>query len=274
MLRFASVATLVLTLSACESADTQIPVKDAGSSSTPIVTRTTPIRVLLYTKETEWMHPSTPVAAKVMLERGRLRGWDVRESKESSELLKEDIGKTDVIFFLNSSGMTMNQAERDAFASYIAQGHGWVGAHAASHTDYDWPFMADLIGAIFCCHPPMAPGNLVVQDPSDPIVAHLPKTWAHTDEWYTYSRRPESNPKVKVLLTVDEHSIRPDYPGPGEYPGLAVGYHATTWTNRFGATRVFYTGLGHAPETWQDELFLTMLIKAVEWAAEAHAAAP
>jgi uncharacterized protein len=262
----AAATCLVMAASACSSHDTRVLVADAGLAA--IGARARPPRVVLYTKETEWFHPSTPVATEVLLERGRARGWDVTATKESAFFLEEAFEQTDVVVFLNSSGMTMNQKERDAFATYIAKGHGWVGAHAASHTDYDWTFMHALVGATFCCHPPVMQANVVVQDVKDPLVAHLPAAWAVTDEWYTYDRRPEDNPRIKVLLTLDETSARPDYPGPNESPVLRVGYHATTWTQQFGATRVFYTGLGHMEETWRDELFITMMTKAVEWASE------
>jgi type 1 glutamine amidotransferase len=226
-----------------------------------------PPRVLLYTKETEWFHPSTPVALQVMTDRGRARGWTVTASKDSAVFTPDALAKIDVVVFLNSSGITMEQPERDALASWIAQGHGWVGAHAASHTDYDWLFMRDLVGGNFCCHPPVVQANVLVQDATDPIVSHIPKTWPHEDEWYTYDHHPEDNPKVKVLLTIDEQSVRPDYPGPDFPAVLRMGFHAAAWKQNFGATRSFYTGLGHTPETWHDETFVSMMLKAVEWAA-------
>lgn len=262
------VASIVLGLLGCTDDTTVSPMSSSGAGA-PAVVPQAPPRVLLYTKETEWFHPSTPVAAEVMTARGQARGWTVTTSKESTIFTPEALAAFDVVVFLNSSGMTMDQAQRDAFASYIAQGHGWVGAHAASHTDYDWLFMKDLVGAIFCCHPPAVQANVLVQDAAnpDPIVAHLPSTWVRTDEWYTYDHPPEKNKNVKVLLAMDENSVRPDYPGPGLSPVLRVGFHATTWKQQFGATRSFYTGMGHAPETWHDENFVLMMLKAVEWAA-------
>jgi type 1 glutamine amidotransferase len=253
----------------CSSPPTDLGARDAGAASAAPPSHAP--RVLLYTKETEWFHPSTPVATEVMLARGAARGWEVTATKESTGFTDEALAGVDVLVFLNSSGITMDGKQRDAFAAWVASGHGWVGVHAASHTDYDWTFMHALVGATFCCHPPIMPAYLDVQDRSDPIVAHLPARWAHTDEWYTYDRRPEDDPRIKVLLTLDEKSAHPDYPGPDLSPVLRVGYHATTWKHELGATRSFYTGLGHTVESWADDRFVTMIVKAVEWAGEPRA---
>ena len=264
-------AVFVTLGAACDGRDDSNAVRgnpahsgEGGAADAPAAVN--PPRVLLYTKETEWFHPSTTTATEVMTARGKARGWTVTATKDSAVFTPASLEAFDVIVFLNSSGFTMNGVQRDAFASYIAKGHGWVGAHAASHTDYDWLFMRDLVGANFCCHPPIMPANLLVQDQTDPIVAHLPAIWNRTDEWYTYDRRPEEVPGLKVLLTMDEQSARPDYPGPDISPVMRVGYHATTWKQQFGATRSFYTGMGHTPETWREEPFVTMMVKAIEWA--------
>jgi type 1 glutamine amidotransferase len=261
------VATASLGVFAC-SDDTAVN-DPAAAVMDPVPVAAAPPRVLLYTKETEWFHPSTATATQVMTDRGTARGWTITTTKDSTVFTADSLAKFDVVVFLNSSGMTMDQVQRDAFAAYIAEGHGWVGAHAASHTDYDWSFMHEVVGANFCCHPPVVQANVILQDAADPIVSHLPPTWAHADEWYTYDTRPEANPRVKVLLTMDEQSVRPDYPGPGLPAVLSVGYHAVTWKQQLGATRSFYTGLGHTPETWQDENFIQMMLKAVEWAGGA-----
>ena len=259
------VAAAMLGVFACTDDTTVTPPSTPAIDPVPAATPAPP-RVLLYTKETEWYHPSTPVALQVMTDRGKARGWTITASKDSAIFTVDSLTKFDVVVFLNSSGMTMSQPERDAFAGYIAEGHGWVGAHAASHTDYDWSFMHEVVGANFCCHPPVVQANVLVQDTSDPLVSHLPAVWAHADEWYTYDSRPENNPRVKVLLALDEKSVRPDYPGPDQPQVLSVGFHATTWKQQLGATRSFYTGLGHTPETWHDENFIIMMLKAVEWA--------
>jgi type 1 glutamine amidotransferase len=258
-------AMSLLGVFAC-SDDTTITSPGTGALPPAPVAMAGPPRVLLYTKETEWYHPSTVVATQVMTDRGRARGWTVTVSKDSTVFTPDTLATFDVVVFLNSSGFTMDASQRDAFASYIAEGHGWVGAHAASHTDYDWGFMHDLVGANFCCHPPVVQANVTLQDSSDPIVSHLPPTWSRADEWYTYDHPPEQNKRVHVLLAMDENSVRPDYPGPDLPAVLRVGFHATTWKQQFGATRSFYTGMGHTPETWQDEMFVQMMLKAVEWA--------
>jgi type 1 glutamine amidotransferase len=272
--KLVATALLVAPIWGCLASDTEVAPTVASTAPPAAPTVAAPPRVLIYNKETEWIHLSTPVAEQVITDRGRARGWTVTASKDSAVFTPDNLKSYDVIAFLNSSGMTMDQTQRDAFASWIASGHGWVGAHAASHTDYDWSFMRDVVGTSFCCHPPVTPANVNVQDAADPIVSHLPSTWNRADEWYTYDKRPEDNPRIHVLLTMDESSVRPDYPGPDLPAVLRVGYHATTWKQQFGATRVFYTGMGHTVESWQDENYILMILKAIEWAAGADKLSP
>lgn len=257
----------LLGLLACSDDTALSPPRAAGEAGAPGTTAAAPARVLLYSKETEWFHTSTPVAAQVMVERGRARGWTVTATKESAIFTPEGLRGFDVVVFLISSGKTLDESQRGAFASWVAAGHGWAGAHAASHTDYDWVFMRDLVGASFLGHPPIMEANALLDAPDDPIVAHLPKVWTRTDEWYTFDRRPELDPNVRVLLSLDETSARPDYPGPNLPAALRVGAHPITWKQNFGATRSFYTGMGHTVESWQDEAFVTMMVNGIEWAA-------
>jgi type 1 glutamine amidotransferase len=39
-----------------------------------------------------------------------------------------------------------------------------------------------------------------------------------------------------------------------------------TWRQDFGAPRLFYTGMGHTPESWREEPFVTMMLQTVAWA--------
>lgn len=43
--------------------------------------------------------------------------------------------------------------------------------------------------------------------------------------------------------------------------------HAVAWTHDYHGTRVFGTTLGHSTGTWQDPVFVTMVSRAVFWAA-------
>ena len=43
--------------------------------------------------------------------------------------------------------------------------------------------------------------------------------------------------------------------------------HPVIWTNTYGKARVFGTTYGHANETFEDKVFLDVVINGVKWAA-------
>ena len=44
--------------------------------------------------------------------------------------------------------------------------------------------------------------------------------------------------------------------------------HPVIWTNTFGKARVFGTTYGHSNDTFQDKVFLTTLVRGIQWAAK------
>ena len=43
--------------------------------------------------------------------------------------------------------------------------------------------------------------------------------------------------------------------------------HPVIWTHQYGKARVFGTTFGHANETFEDKVFLDVVINGVKWAA-------
>ncbi len=66
-------------------------------------------------------------------------------------------------------------AQQAAFEDYIAAGGGYAGIHAASDTEYDWPWYGDLVGAYFKGHPAQQHVTVKVEDPAHPSTAGLPQ---------------------------------------------------------------------------------------------------
>ena len=201
----------------CVSSDTAVaPTTDmpTAGDAAPSAPAPRPLRLLFFGKQTEWFHTSNPIADQVLSDRARGWGWETTSTKDAAAFTADGLAKFDVVVFLLSSGTVLDEAQRDAFHAYIANGGGWAGVHSASHTDYDSTWQIGLVGSTFRGHPPIQAGAVDRVDESDSITAHLPKKWTRTDEWYTFLTRPELNPRVKVLLAFDE-TANPDYPGPG-----------------------------------------------------------
>ena len=132
-------------------------------------------------------------------------------------------------------------------------GGGLLGVHAATDFCFEWEWYGKMKGAFFNDHPKVQQAQLVVVNPKDKLVKGMPATWLHTDEWYNFKA---FNENVKVLVKVDETS----YQG-----GKMRNDHPIVWCHEFEGGRVFYTGLGHTPATYTDELFLKQLLTGLNW---------
>ena len=55
--------------------------------------------------------------------------------------------------FFQTTGNVLDSVQQVAFENYIKSGKGFVGVHAASDTEYDWPWYGKLVGAYFASHP-------------------------------------------------------------------------------------------------------------------------
>lgn len=217
-------------------------------------------RVLVFTRETLWMHPSTPVASAALLDMCAIRGFSVTASHD--EKIFDRVAEHDVVVFAVTSGNVLDDTGRAAFEPWVRAGGGVVGLHSASATEYDWPFFVELVGAQFRTHPPeLRPADVTIEDPTHPITAALPARWNRTDEWYSYHQRPEEL-GLHIVLALDEATVVPALPA-----DQIAGYHPMAWTHeRFGG-RTFYTAMGHTPESYAEPIFLDMVAAAIVWTA-------
>jgi type 1 glutamine amidotransferase len=223
-----------------------------------------PMSIAIFTRETLYFHASTPIAAATLGGRARARGWDVVVGADPAMFTDELLARTDAIVFSVTSGNILDADTRARLQIYFTSGGGFTGTHAASATEYDWPFYKTLVPASFRTHPAIQRAVLTVES-DDPIVAGLPRPWFHSDELYTFYDRPE-DAQVDVLLSLDEAQMSTtDYPG-----DFRVGYHPLAWKHEHHGGRAFYTALGHTTESYSDPLFLETLERGIAWSGEAR----
>lgn len=221
-----------------------------------------PLSILVFTRETLYFHPSTPIAAAVIRARAKSHGWDVLVGDDPSMFTDERLARTDVVVFSVTSGDILDAGSRARLEAFFTGGGGFAGTHSASITEYNWPFYKVLVPATFRTHPAIQRAVLTIES-DDPIVADLPQPWVRTDEIYSFYERPE-DAGVKVLLSLDETQMNMiDYPAE-----VRVGYHPLAWTHEHHGGRAFYTALGHTVESYRESPFLLMLDRGIEWAGE------
>ncbi len=158
------------------------------------------------------------------------------------------------VIFLSTTGNVLNNAQQADFERYIQAGGGFVGIHAATDTEYKWPWYNQLVGAYFNGHPAIQSARLKVVQAQDPSCQHLPPVWPLKEEWYNFK---SLNPDIQVLVEIDESS----------YEGGTHGKnHPMVWKHHFDGGRSFYTALGHKEETFSDPLFMQQLMAGINFA--------
>lgn len=195
----------------------------------------------------------------------------VEVTDDASLFTRANLDRFDVVVYSLTSGETLDADQRHAFHTWFANHGAFVGIHSASYTDITDPFMVEMLGATFKTHPSVTTATVDVIDTKHAITQGLGTKLRRTDEWYTFDRRPEDNPRIHVLLALDEKSASPNYFGPDAPPGLVVGYHPNTWTIERPTSRMFYTAMGHTVESWSERPFVSMVVRAITWAAEERA---
>lgn len=210
--------------------------------------------------------PSFNAAHKALLAMAERKGWSVTVTDKGGAFTAKTLKKFDAVIWNNISGDVLTLSQRKAFRDYIEKGGAYIGVHgSAGDPVYFWDWYADdLIGARFAGHP-MNPqfqdARVVVDDKANPAAAHLPTEWTMKDEWYSFSTNPRKR-GASVIATLDESTYK--QVGFGTQ-SLTMGDHPIAWTNRVGKGRMFYSAIGHLPETYSDPRYVAMLEDAIAW---------
>ena len=214
-----------------------------------------PVRVLMLTATAGFRHDSIATARQVLPALGSANGsFTVTLTEDLAALSSGNLANYDILFFALTSGeLPLSNQQKAAVLAFVAEGKGFLGAHSATDTLYDWPEYGQLIGAYFKEHPWTGSASVVVEDAAHPATAGLGDRLSIVEEFYTFRENPR--PHVQVLLRLDATSVG----ATGDYP--------LAWVRTSGNGRVYYNALGHFPETWRDPRFQQQISAAIRWAA-------
>jgi len=211
-------------------------------------------RVLVFYKTAGFYHKSIPAGIQAIQNLGEKNSFQVDSTANSAVFAFNKLKLYDAVIFLNTTGDVLDEAQQKEFERYIQSGKGFVGIHAATDTEYSWPWYNKLVGAYFANHPKVQPANLLVVDKNHASTNFLPDTWQRTDEWYNFK---SINEKIKVLAYLDETS----YTG-----GQNGSKHPIAWYHEFDGGRAFYTAGGHTDESYKEPLFLKHVLGGIKYA--------
>lgn len=215
----------------------------------------TDFSVLVFTKTEGYRHASIESGVEAISELGQQHGFEVVHSEDASLFELDILSKYSVVVFLSTTGDVFDDAQQESFKKYINEGGGFVGIHAATNTEYDWPWYGRLVGAYFEGHPKVQRAEVRLLDSTHLSTSFLPDVWIRKDEWYNYQEVPHD---VNVLATLDEQS----------YEGGTMGsVHPIAWYHHYDGGRAWYTGGGHTPESFEEPLFLQHILGGIMYAS-------
>jgi type 1 glutamine amidotransferase len=253
---FARVLIGVIFLAACgcsSSSSEPAPAPVPMPSPSPIP-GTPPVRILMLTATFGFRHDSIPTARQVLADLGARSNFSITATEDLSLISEPSLRNYDVLFFALTTGeLPFSADQKAAILNFVRGGGGFLGAHSATDTLYEWAEYGALIGAYFKEHPWTQTAGVVVEDPSHPSTMGLGDRFSILEEFYTFRENPR--PRVQVLLRLDASSVGAS----GDFP--------LAWTQTLGDGRVYYNALGHFPDTWRDARFQQQLVGAIRWAA-------
>jgi len=211
-------------------------------------------RILVFSKTQGFRHSSIAAGKAAIMKLGKENGFLVDTTENAGYFTSDSLKKYAAVVFLQTTGDIFNADQKAGFEKYIKAGGGFAGVHAATDTEYNWPWYGGLVGAYFVSHPKQQVATLNVIDRSHISTKHLPAVWIRKDEWYNFKNLSKD---IKVLITIDEKS----YTG-----GINGELHPMAWYHNYEGGRSWYTELGHTEESYTEENYLKHLLGGIQYA--------
>ncbi len=214
-------------------------------------------RVLAFSKTEGFRHASIETSVEAIRQLGQEHGFAVDATEDAAVFTENNLKNYRAVIFLNTTGDVLDPGQQDEFERFIQAGGGYVGIHAATDTEYDWPWYGKLAGAWFESHPNdpnVRSGVFRVLRKGHPSTEGLPDRWERMDEFYNFH---SINPDINVLIDIDETT----------YEGGTNGEnHPMSWYHEYDGGRAWYTAMGHTDETFSEPLFLQHLLGGIRYA--------
>jgi len=213
-------------------------------------------RVLVFTRHLGFAHASIPTGVEAVRALGRATGFSVDATEDPARFTDAGLAPYDVLVFLSTTGDVLDAAQQAAMQRWLAAGHGWVGIHSASDTEYGWPWYQEMLGTHFVAHPAVQQATVIVVDTANASTRHLRSPLSRVDEWYDFASQPASG--ARILVRVDERSYH------GGHMGSS---HPISWLHEYDGGRAWYTAMGHTSCSYSEKPFLEHIRGGILWAA-------
>src|SRR4051812_30824032 len=177
-------------------------------------------RALVFSRTAAFRHTDCIQQGTVAIRQlGARHRFRVDATEDAAAFTKANLAKYDVVIFLCTTGDVLNADQQAAFERFIRTGHGYVGIHSASDTEYDWPWYGGLVGAYFRDHPGVPGVNqqfqratINVEDRRSEATKRLPARRAREGGGEKLPTHPRG--AVGGLVLVGERASKPPRPPP------------------------------------------------------------
>ena len=153
-----------------------------------------------------------------------------------------------MIFFSQEGKFTIDQEKN--VLEYVSSGKGFVGLHGASASFKTHPKYFEMLGGRFVGHKEPNQIDIKIIDKKHPISDNL-DDFSFKDEPYRHDLSMGKD--IHVLAEADYHDM--------EDPNL----EPIMWVTSYGDGRVFYCALGHRNASLKDDIFKTIIKRAINW---------
>lgn len=250
------------------------------------------LHVLYFTKSSGYEHSvvrrengAASYSERVLIALAPKHNLEFTFSKDGSLFSPGYLAQFDVIMFYTSGDLfsvgndgqpAMTPAGKQALLDAISGGKGFLALHSGGdtfhtmesgggnptdrhnryiiHGDASDPFVK-MLGGEFINHGQQQVARARVIDPKFPGCAEVGDALECMEEWYTLK---EFAPNLHVLLLLETATMSGiDYQRP-PFP--------LAWARSFGRGRVWYNGMGHREDVWDNPKFQSLLIGGIEWA--------
>jgi len=237
-----------------------------------------PRRLLIFTRNVEYKGHTSSIASacEAFTLMGKKTGaFETTVSDDPAVFERESLQRFDAVFLNNTIGNPFTNANlRQNLQVYVTGGGGLIGVHGTSiafmHWKWppveDWPEFGNMIGARGAAHPH---ANEHVHFKMDEAEHPLNRAFGGqgfelTGEFFRY-HEPYSRHRVRVLLSMD--TAKTDLSGlkPGDPALRKDNDYAFAWVQNYGRGRVFYSTIGHGPETFEDAKMLQFYLDAAQF---------
>lgn len=241
------------------------PVNDDDSTDTA--------KILVFTKTSGFNHNTKEESVAMVNQIATDLSFDVEVSDNASIFDdQESVNNFDIIFFTNTSGNTLNNAQRNVVEAYAAQGGHFISNHAASDSyghstagtvngggKGEWDWYAEQVTGCSVRNGPNHTANnfgatVTIENQNTDLTKMISFPWDDNEEWY-YWEGGYLNSSFTELLRVSDT-------GDNSYDYARMTAHY--WERPDGGIS-FYTSMGHSKNKYSDAEFVQLMKNAFEF---------